>query len=73
MPASQIISGFVKNLDKYVGQNVRMCIIDLDLKKRLPKIVFSQKIILEEERKEKESDFWENVTVGKVLKVKLKN
>ncbi|AMP20590.1 hypothetical protein AZF37_04850 [endosymbiont 'TC1' of Trimyema compressum] len=68
MPASQIINGFVKNLDKYVGQQVRMRIIDLDLKKRLPKIVFSQKVILEEERKEKESDFWENVTVGKVLK-----
>lgn len=72
MPASQIISGFVKNLDKYVGQTVRMRIIDLDLKKRLPKIVFSQKVILEEERKEKESDFWENVSVGKVLKGEVK-
>lgn len=72
MPASQIVSCFVKNLDKYVGQHVRMRIIDLDLKKRLPKIVFSQKVILEQERKEKESDFWENVTVGKVLKGEVK-
>ena len=72
MPASQIISGFVKNFDKYIGQHVRMRIIDLDLKKRLPKIIFSQKIILEEERKEKESNFWENLTIGKLLKGKVK-
>lgn len=72
MPASQISSGFVKNLDNYLGKHFKMRIIDLDLKKRLPKIIFSQKVILEEERKEKESDFWENVNIGEVIKGKVK-
>lgn len=68
MPASQILAyGFAKNLEKYIGKEVRVRIIDLDLKKRLPKIVLSQKAILSEEHAAGEKDFWENIEVGKVV------
>lgn len=68
LPASQIlVNGYAKNLDKYVGKTVRVRIIDLDLKKRLPKIVLSQKVILAEEKEANEKDFWETIEVGKVV------
>lgn len=68
LPASQIqVAGYAKNLDKYVGKTVRVRIIDLDLKKRLPKIVLSQKAILAEEKEANEKDFWETIEVGKVV------
>lgn len=72
MPASQVVEGFVKNLDKFVGEEVRVRIIDLDLKKRLPKIVVSQKVILSEERAVLANDFWSNVEVGSVLNGEVK-
>lgn len=68
LPASQILlRGYAKNLDKYQGKTLRVRIIDLDIKKRLPKIVLSQKVILAEENEEKEKDFWENIEEGKVV------
>jgi len=68
LPASQLLlNGYAKNLDKYLGKTVRVRIIDLDLKKRLPKIVLSQKVILSEEREASAKDFWETIEVGKVV------
>lgn len=68
LPASQLLlNGYAKNLDKYLGKKVRVRIIDLDLKKRLPKIVLSQKVILSEEREASAKDFWETIEVGKVV------
>ena len=68
LPASQILlRGYAKNLEKYAGKTLRVRIIDLDLKKRLPKIVLSQKVILAEENEVKENDFWDNIEVGKVI------
>ncbi len=68
LPASQILlNGYAKNLDKYLGKKLRIRIIDLDLKKRLPKIVLSQKVILAEEREANSKDFWETIEVGKVV------
>ena len=68
LPASQIqVSGYAKNLEKFIGKEVRVRIIDLDLKKRQPKIVLSQKAILAEEREAQSKDFWENMEVGMVV------
>lgn len=68
LPASQIlVRGYTKNLEKYNGKTLRVRIIDLDLKKRLPKIVLSQKVILTEENEVKEKEFWDTVEVGKVV------
>ena len=68
LPASQILlNGYAKNLDKYLGKKIRVRIIDLDLKKRLPKIVLSQKVILAEEREASAKDFWDTIEVGKVV------
>lgn len=69
LPASQILlRGYAKNLDKFKGEKLRVRIIDLDLKKRLPKIVVSQKVILAEESAVLEKDFWEKIEEGSVVK-----
>ncbi|MDD2370783.1 MAG: bifunctional 4-hydroxy-3-methylbut-2-enyl diphosphate reductase/30S ribosomal protein S1 [Firmicutes bacterium] len=73
LPASQILlNGYAKSLDKYLGKKVRVRIIDLDLKKRLPKIVLSQKVILGEEREASSKDFWDIMEVGKVVQGEVK-
>lgn len=68
LPASQILVGrYAKNLEKYNGKVLRVRIIDLDLKRRLPKIILSQKVILAEENEIKEKEFWNTIEIGKVV------
>lgn len=62
VPASQIRMKFVPDLKKYVGKTLRLRAIDIDDLNR--KIVASQRVILQEEKDEKDKKaeiFWENV------------
>ncbi|MBD5132335.1 MAG: bifunctional 4-hydroxy-3-methylbut-2-enyl diphosphate reductase/30S ribosomal protein S1 [Clostridiales bacterium] len=62
VPASQIRLKFVPDLKKFVGKTLRLRALDIDDINR--KIVASQRVILQEEKEEKDKKaeiFWENV------------
>ncbi len=62
VPASQIRLKFVPDLKKFVGKTLRLRALDIDDMNR--KIVASQRVILQEEKDEKDKKaeiFWDNV------------
>lgn len=63
IPASQIADRYVKDLGEYMRQTVTVRIIEFNKQKR--KIVGSQRVILAEQKEHNETDFWNNVEVGK--------
>jgi 4-hydroxy-3-methylbut-2-enyl diphosphate reductase len=66
VPASQVSRSFVKNLNDYLHQTLRMRIIELNKSSR--KVVLSQRIVLETEYKEKKAEFWGSIQEGEVRK-----
>lgn len=84
IPASQIRSGFVKNLEEYVGKTLRVRAlppkekegeeeVEGDRPKRRRKnIVASARVIIEEEKKEKEDAFWNSIHVNDIVVGKVK-
>ncbi|MEG1710838.1 MAG: 4-hydroxy-3-methylbut-2-enyl diphosphate reductase [Clostridia bacterium] len=69
IPASHIRSGYVKNLDQYLGKKLRLIALDIDHSKR--KIVASQRDLLVRERQAKEDNFWNNIEVGEIVEGKV--
>ena len=74
VPASQIRLGFVKDLDKYIGKNLRLKAEKVESRGARRQIVGSQRVILEAEkaerdaiRAEKEAEFFANVQEGDVV------
>ncbi|HEY8875494.1 MAG TPA: 4-hydroxy-3-methylbut-2-enyl diphosphate reductase [Desulfosporosinus sp.] len=62
VPASQIQLGYVDDLNPFLGQTLRLRIIEFDPAKL--KVVLSQKIILEEEQADKRGQLLETLKVG---------
>jgi 4-hydroxy-3-methylbut-2-enyl diphosphate reductase len=58
--------GYVSNLEKYLGQVLRLRVIDLDRNKN--KVVLSQKAILEEEYEEARNELWDTIEAGQQRK-----
>ena len=54
VPAREIRSGYVKELEKYVGKKLRLRLIELKTERR-KEIIASQRVIIEEERAAKEA------------------
>lgn len=65
VPASQIQPGYVEDLNQFLGQTLRLRMIDFDPSKR--KVVLSQKVILEEERAIKRTRLLESLKEGDVV------
>ncbi|QRN86274.1 bifunctional 4-hydroxy-3-methylbut-2-enyl diphosphate reductase/30S ribosomal protein S1 [Clostridia bacterium] len=65
VPASHLEIGFVNDLSKYVGEKLRVRIIELDKKKN--RIVLSQKDILAEERESLKVETWAKLEEGAVV------
>ncbi len=70
IPASQIKEKYIHNLEPYKGKTLRLTQLEINDEKR--RIVASQKVILERERKEKEDIFWTNVVPGVIVNGKVK-
>ena len=77
VPAREIRSGYVKELDKYVGKKLRLRLIELKNERR-KEIIASQRVIIEEERaaKEaakaaKEAEFFASIHVDDVVEGKV--
>lgn len=67
IPASQIRSGYVKDLSKYVGKKLRLVALPDGVDDNKKKIVASQKAVLEAEKKAREDNFWDNIEVGEIV------
>lgn len=64
LPASQVDRGYVSDLAKYVGQSVRVKVIELERQKN--RVILSRKQVLESERDRSKAEFWQNVEEGQV-------
>ncbi|MFZ5754640.1 MAG: bifunctional 4-hydroxy-3-methylbut-2-enyl diphosphate reductase/30S ribosomal protein S1, partial [Bacillota bacterium] len=66
VPASQVERTFVDDLSKYLHQELRLKVIELDKEKK--KAVLSQRVLLEEEYREKKNATWANIAEGQTRK-----
>ncbi len=64
VPASQVDRSYVEDLQKYLGQNLRMKVLEFD--RRTKKAVLSQRVVLEEEHKNKLEELWSKLSEGQV-------
>ena len=65
VPASQVQLGYVEDLNQFLGQTLRLRLIEFDPAKR--KVVLSQKAILAEEQAVKRKHLLENLQEGDVV------
>ena len=77
IPAKEIRSGYVKDLEKYTGKKLRLRLLEIR-KERRKEIIASQRVIIEEERAareaakaEKEAAFFEAIQEGDVVEGKV--
>lgn len=68
IPGSQIRIGRVNNLEDYLDKKLRLRM----LQKNGRRVTASQRVILEEEKAEKEEAFWSTVVPGAIVKGKVK-
>lgn len=66
LPASQVERGYVSDLGKYVGQTIRVKIIEIERGKN--RVILSRKQVIEEEREKNRKTFWDAVEEGQVRK-----
>lgn len=71
MPASHIGLTFIKDLDTLIGQPVKVKIITFDQNK--PNVVVSQRMVIEEELKQKKEQLWNEIKEGDIRKGIIKN
>lgn len=64
VPASQVERGYVADLSKYVGQTLRMKVLELDRSKN--RVILSQRVVLEEEHERLCQETWATVAEGQV-------
>ena len=65
VPASQLAQRYVEKIGQFVGQPMKLKIIDVDKQKK--RIVASRKQVIEEENKAKKEAAWEKLEVGSVV------
>lgn len=77
VPAKEIRSGYVKDLEKYTGKKLRLKVLEIR-KERRKEIIASQRVILEAEKAareaakaEKEAEFFGNIQVGDIVEGKV--
>jgi len=66
LPASQVETRYVENMDKYIGLTNQFRIIKFNLRQK--KLLVSRRILLEEEQAKKKEETWANLNVGDVVK-----
>lgn len=71
IPASQLGIHFVKNIEAFVGKELEVKFIDVNV--RAKRVVASRKIVAMEERQKQEDEFWATHKVGDIVKGKVKS
>lgn len=69
IPASQLDLRFVEDLSVYAGQMLQTLVIELDQEKQ--RIVLSRRILLEQERAQREQEVYTSITPGAVMSGKI--
>ncbi|NLK01329.1 MAG: bifunctional 4-hydroxy-3-methylbut-2-enyl diphosphate reductase/30S ribosomal protein S1 [Clostridia bacterium] len=64
VPASLVERGYVEDLSQYLGETLRLRVIELDRSRN--KIVFSRKAILDEEHEKLRQETWDSLEEGQV-------
>jgi small subunit ribosomal protein S1 len=64
VPASQVERGYVNDLSKYVGQALRMRVLELDRSKN--RVILSQRVVLEEEHERLCKETWDTIAEGQI-------
>jgi small subunit ribosomal protein S1 len=65
LPISQVDTKPVKNAASFIGRHLKYKVLKVNQKKA--NVIVSRRILLEEERERKRSEFWKNVKEGQVL------
>lgn len=65
LPASQVDRGYVNDLSKYVGQTIRVKVIELERGKG--RVILSRKQVMEQERSKAKESFWSKIEEGATL------
>lgn len=71
LPASQVDRGYVNDLSKFVGETIRVKVMELDRQKN--RVILSRKQVLEAEREGAKKLFWESAEEGQVREGKVKS
>lgn len=66
IPASHVALNYVENLDKYVGQTLRLKVVELD--RQRSNVVLSHKQVLEEEYDQAKKEAFDRLAEGTVVK-----
>jgi 4-hydroxy-3-methylbut-2-enyl diphosphate reductase len=66
IPASQVQLGYIEDLSTFVGQTLRLRVLEFNPAKR--KVILSQKVILAEEQAQKRAHLLETLNEGDVVK-----
>jgi ribosomal protein S1 len=66
IPASQLLPRYVEDLSQFVGKDLEVKILEVNKRKR--KLVFSHKVIVKENMKEKRDELWDKIEEGQVIK-----
>ena len=79
VPAKEIRSGYVKDLEKYVGKKLRLRALEIKKGERKKEIIASQRVIIEEERAAKKAaedariaEFFDSIKVDDVVEGEVK-
>ena len=64
VPASQVERGYVNDLSKYVGQTLRLKVLELDRSKN--RVILSQRVVLEEDHERLCKETWETIAEGQI-------
>jgi len=70
LPSSQVEMSFVGDLEPYVGQKLRVQVVEVNPKKR--NLVVSRRAYLQIERKEAEENLWKTLEVGQTFSGRVK-
>jgi len=70
VPASQLSLHYVEDLNAFVGEKLRLRILEIDKKRN--RLVASQKIILEKEEAERKQKLWDSIKEGQLISGEVK-
>lgn len=70
IPASQLSTSYVSDLQEFIGKELHVRVIDLNRAKR--KVVFSRRVVVKEENEVKSRLLWESIEKGKVVEGEVK-
>jgi len=69
LPASQVEDGFVRDMEKYVGQELSCEILEFNRQKRRgSQVVLSRSRLIAKEKEARKQEFWDKISEGQIRK-----